>query len=72
MGWSYVVGHLGQWFRRVLKGRRRRTPWGRERCIHPALGHHVHGGVGPGVAHVEALAGGIGELHQGIGACCPR
>ena len=35
--------------------------------VHPALpGHHVHGSVGPGVAHVEALAGGVGELHQGI------
>ena len=29
-------------------------------------GHHVHGGVGPGVAHVQALAGGIGKLHQRI------
>ena len=36
-------------------------------AVHPALpGHHVHGGVGPGVAHMEALTGGVGEFHQGI------
>ena len=36
-------------------------------AVHAALaGHHVHGGVGPGVAHVQALAGGIGELHQAV------
>ena len=36
-------------------------------ALHPALpGHHVHGGVGPGVAHVQALAGGIGELYQSV------
>ena len=36
-------------------------------AVHPALpGHHVHGGVGPGVAHVQALAGGIGELYQSV------
>ena len=35
--------------------------------VHAALpGHHVHGGVGPGMSHMEALAGGIGELHQGV------
>ena len=36
-------------------------------AVHAALaGHHVHGGVGPGVAHVQAVAGGIGELYQAI------
>ena len=36
-------------------------------AVHPPLpGHHVHGGIGPGVAHMESLAGGIGELHQGV------
>ena len=29
-------------------------------------GHHVQGGVGAGMTHVEPLAGGIGELNQGV------
>ena len=29
-------------------------------------GYYIHGGVGPGVAYVEAVAGGIGELHQAV------
>jgi len=32
----------------------------------PLAGHHIHGGVGAGMAHVQAVAGGIGELHQSI------
>ena len=36
-------------------------------AVHAALaGHHIHGGVGAGVAHVQALPGGVGELHQGV------
>ena len=36
-------------------------------AVHALLaGHHVHGGVGAGVAHVQALAGGVGELHQAV------
>src|SRR5699024_3686134 len=26
----------------------------------------VHGGIGPRMAHVQALAGGVGELHQAV------
>ena len=34
-------------------------------ALHPLLpADDVHGGEGPGVAHVEPLAGGIGELDQ--------
>ena len=36
-------------------------------ALHPLLpADDVHGGEGPGVAHVEPLAGGVGELHQRI------
>ena len=36
-------------------------------AVHPLLpGDHVHGGVGPGVAHMEPGGGGIGELHQAV------
>ena len=36
-------------------------------AVHPLLpGDHVHGGVRPGMAHVQAGGGGIGELHQAI------
>ncbi len=36
-------------------------------AVHPLLpGDDVHGGVGPGMAYVEALAGGVGELHQAV------
>ncbi len=36
-------------------------------ALHPALaGHDIQGGVGPGMAHMEPLAGGVGELHQGV------
>ena len=54
----------------VLRGQAEGViPHGEEHivAVHAALaGHHVHGGVGPGVAHMQALSGGIGELHQGI------
>ena len=36
-------------------------------AVHALLpGHHVHGGGGPGMAHVQAVARGIGELHQAV------
>ena len=54
----------------VLRGQAEAViPHGEEHivAVHAALaGHHVHGGVGPGVAHMQALSGGIGELHQGV------
>ena len=69
-----VVGHLGGMdvvFDGVVLG-------GQPECViahgeqhviavHPLLPrYHVHGGVGPGVAHVQALPGGIGKLHQAV------
>ena len=36
-------------------------------ALHPLFpGHDVQGGVGTGMAHVQARSGGIGELHQGV------
>ena len=54
----------------ILRGQTERVkPNGEEDVIavHPLLpSHHIHGGIGPGVADVEAVAGGIGELHQTV------
>ena len=36
-------------------------------AVHPLLpGDDVHGGVGPGMAHVQARSGWIGKLHQAV------
>ena len=36
-------------------------------ALHPLLpADDVHGREGPGVAHVQALAGGIGELDEAV------
>ena len=36
-------------------------------AVHPLLpGDDVHGGVGPGMPHVEPGGGGIGKLHQTV------
>ena len=36
-------------------------------AVHPLLpGDHVHGGVGPGMAHMQAGGGGVGELYQAV------
>ena len=35
--------------------------------IHPLFpGNNVHGGVGPGMAHMEPLPGGVGELDEAV------
>ena len=35
--------------------------------IHPLFpGDNVHGGIGPGMAHMEALPGGIGKLNKAV------
>ena len=35
--------------------------------LHPALsGHHVQGGIRPGMTHVQTLPGGVGELDEGV------
>ena len=71
---NIVVGHLGRVDMVldgvVLRGQAEGVKAdGKQHIVpvHPLLpGHHIHGGVGPGVAHMEAVAGGIGELHQPI------
>ena len=35
--------------------------------VHPFFpGHDIHGGEGAGMAHVEPLAGGVGELDEAV------
>ena len=67
-----VVGHLGRvdvvLDGVVLRGQAEGViPDGEQHVValHPLFpADDVHGGEGPGVAHVEALAGGIGELDE--------
>ena len=36
-------------------------------AVHPLFpGDHIHGSVGPGMAHVQAGSGGVGEFHQAV------
>ena len=36
-------------------------------ALHTALARHdIHGGIRPGMAHMQALSGGIGEFHQRV------
>ena len=36
-------------------------------AVHPLFpGNHIHSGVGPGMTHVQAGGGGVGELHQTV------
>ena len=71
---NVIVGHLGRMdvvfdgvvFRGQAEGV---VAHGKQDVIslHPLLaGHHVHGGVGAGVAYMKSLARGIGKLHQTV------